>query len=195
MTVYYSADFHFFHDNVIRYCNRPFADVHEMNEELVARWNAVVGPEDEAWILGDVALRRDRLEPVSRMNGIKVLVAGNHDDCWDYHKRSSGAVRAYYDAGFAHVVTSGRITTTLGNPEGPQVMLSHLPYRGDSHEEQRYVAQRPVDGGLPLLCGHVHDAWRTSGRQINVGVDVWGYAPVSEYVLRKMIEKMPEAGQ
>ena len=61
---------------------RPFASVREMDEALVARWNAVVGPDDTVWHLGDVAVDRriGRIaDLVAALNGTKHLVAGNND--------------------------------------------------------------------------------------------------------------------
>lgn len=64
---------------------------------------------------------------------------------------------------------------------GPFAALAcHLPYQGDSHDDRRFVGQRPADAGLVLLHGHVHERWKVNGRQVNVGVDVWDYRPVSD---------------
>jgi len=43
MTTWFTADLHLGHRNIIEYCNRPFADVDEMNRALIANWNQVVG--------------------------------------------------------------------------------------------------------------------------------------------------------
>lgn len=82
MTIRYIADMHFDHADIIAYDNRPFNTVAEMNEALIANWNAVVGPEDVTWILGDFcAGGADRwMEILSRLNGRKCLITGNHDD-------------------------------------------------------------------------------------------------------------------
>ncbi len=57
MKCWFTADHHFGHANIIDFCQRPFADVDAMDEALVARWNEVVGDEDEVWYLGDFAYR------------------------------------------------------------------------------------------------------------------------------------------
>jgi calcineurin-like phosphoesterase family protein len=57
--------------------------------------------------------------------------------------------------------------------------MTHFPYEGDSQERDRYSQARPRDEGDWLLHGHVHEAWRQRGRQINVGIDAWGGRPVS----------------
>lgn len=59
--------------------------------------------------------------------------------------------------------------------------MSHLPYHnsGDHTPGNRYNEYRLPNEGLPLLCGHVHDAWKFQGNQFNVGVDVNDFKPVS----------------
>lgn len=63
---------------------------------------------------------------------------------------------------------------------GLTVVACHLPYRGDSHDQDRYVTHRPMDNGSWRLHGHVHGRWQLRDRMINVGVDVWDYKPVAE---------------
>ena len=52
-TVFFTADPHFGHTNIIRYENRPFASAEEMDQELIRRWNETVSPEDTVYLLGD----------------------------------------------------------------------------------------------------------------------------------------------
>lgn len=185
---WYTADLHFGHENIIRLCNRPFSDAAAMDAELTDAWNRCVRPGDTVWVLGDVALSTRRLSLVARLSGRKILVAGNHDTCWEGHKRWRGAVAAYFDAGFDEVVTTG-IVDEHRLSDGRAVRLAHLPHSGDftGEDHDRYAERRPADDGLPLLCGHVHQRWATFGRQINVGVDVWNYQPVSEELIMGLI--------
>ena len=53
MNRYFTADTHFGHGNIIKYCNRPFKNHLEMDDELIRRWNNVVSNEDEVYHLGD----------------------------------------------------------------------------------------------------------------------------------------------
>jgi calcineurin-like phosphoesterase family protein len=123
---WFTSDLHLGHANIIRYCDRPFAAIEEMDAFLVAAWNA-----------------------------------------------------EYLDAGFEQV-TPGPVALEVG---GRAVRAHHFPYRGDSQPDDRYVGHRPGDDGGRLLHGHVHERWRRSGRQINVGVDAWAGRPVSETAL------------
>lgn len=80
------SDTHFGHKGVTEFLNydgsklRPWDNVEEMDEALVSNWNKVVGPKDRVYHLGDVAMNNRCLDTVSRLNGIKILIMGNHDN-------------------------------------------------------------------------------------------------------------------
>jgi calcineurin-like phosphoesterase family protein len=188
MTVWFTADLHFGHANIIEYSRRPFRDVVAMDKALVTRWNETVAPDDTVWVLGDVALGQIELSlaHVARLAGRKRLLAGNHDRCWAGHgRRAEGWAEQYLQAGFDEI-HHGEVVLSL---EGTQVLACHFPYRGDSHDLDRYVAARPVDHGLWLLHGHVHERWRQRGRMLNVGVDAWDYRPVSAATLAEIVNQ------
>lgn len=75
------ADLHFGHNNIIKYCNRPFKDVDEMDNAIVNNWNSVVNDKDLVYVLGDVSFygKEKTKELISRLKGYKLLVIGNHD--------------------------------------------------------------------------------------------------------------------
>jgi len=79
--IYFYADPHFGHANIINLCNRPFSDVKEMNETLIKNYNALVKLDDEVYILGDVAWKdtTSAIRTLKRLNGKKYLITGNHD--------------------------------------------------------------------------------------------------------------------
>lgn len=188
MTVWYTADQHFGHRNIITYCERPWPTTEAMDSGLIKRWNASVEPSDTVWVLGDVALSPKAIWPVSHLNGRKILVAGNHDACWERHKGYRNKIDVYRRAGFDDVHPTGIVDNhRIG---GRDVRLAHLPYAGDHTENDRYADRRPGDDGRPLICGHVHTLWRTSGHQINVGVDVWDYTPVSAETLAELLDDL-----
>jgi calcineurin-like phosphoesterase family protein len=180
MQTWFTSDTHFGHANIITYCDRPFASVDAMRKELVARWNERVAPDDRVLVLGDFALGKieDTLRVLEELNGTKDLLVGNHDRPFD----PAPAARARWTtrsltAGFRSV-TNGTVGYSLAGRY--PVLLGHFPYAGDSLEQDRYAEQRPYDAGLPIVHGHVHTNWRLNGRQLNVGVDVNDYAPLSE---------------
>jgi calcineurin-like phosphoesterase family protein len=178
MATWFTADLHFGHHNIIKYCNRPFSDVRAMNDALIQGWNGIVAEDDIVWIIGDFALGKiaETLPLVAELHGHKILVAGNHDRCWSGHgQRAEGWTERYLDAGFDRIV-QGSTTIDIG---GEHVRLCHFPYRGDSHDQDRFQSYRPVDNGEWLLHGHVHERWAQDGRMINVGVDVTEFSPIS----------------
>lgn len=188
MTTWFTADQHFGHANIIDYCRRPFASVADMNEALIARWNARVTADDTVWVLGDVAMGRidESLACVSRLAGRKILVTGNHDRCWYGHgDRAFEWIERNLDAGFDEIA-QGSPSIEL---DSMSVVLSHFPYEGDSGDTDRYVEHRPPDDGRWLVHGHVHDKWILRGRMINVGVDVRGFAPVAEHEIVATIDE------
>ena len=175
MTVFFSADQHFGHARIIGYCGRPFNDVHHMDEELIARFNATVTPDDTTWHLGDFTMDASRVSRMlGRLNGTHHLVCGNHDKCHPRRKNNHDMwVQRYLQAGFASVQERH-----IMNIEGMgDVLLIHFP-RG-RHEGDKFAAFRPNDWEGPILCGHVHEKWLTNGLQLNIGVDQWEFRPVS----------------
>lgn len=79
--VYFTADLHFYHDNIISHTGRPFRSMEQMNNTLVQKWNAKISHQDEIYILGDVTMKGPELalEMLSRLRGKKHLIRGNHD--------------------------------------------------------------------------------------------------------------------
>jgi calcineurin-like phosphoesterase family protein len=84
--VFLTSDTHFGHAGVCRFTEadgvtkiRPWTDPDEMDEEMIKRWNDTVRPNDKVYHLGDVVINRKSLKTLSRLNGDKVLIRGNHD--------------------------------------------------------------------------------------------------------------------
>ena len=85
--VFLVSDTHFGHAGVCKFTHpddpevklRPWDDADEMDEEMIRRWNDTVRPNDKVYHLGDVVINRKALKTLSRLNGDKVLIRGNHD--------------------------------------------------------------------------------------------------------------------
>lgn len=79
------SDTHFGHQGVCNFLRddntklRPWDNSEAMDEDLVKNWNSVVGKTDRVYHLGDVVINRKALKTLSRLNGRKVLIKGNHD--------------------------------------------------------------------------------------------------------------------
>ena len=80
--IFYTGDLHFGHGNVIRYDNRPFKDVDEMDRMLIELWNGRVQKNDDIYIVGDFAHKSKRTEEwyLKQLKGRKHLIIGNHDE-------------------------------------------------------------------------------------------------------------------
>lgn len=190
---FFTSDTHFGHKRIIELCDRPFKDVDEMNEAIIQNWNEIVGEDDTVFHLGDVALGTiaDSLPLVGRLNGHKFLVIGNHDRLFQPERLSDKQRERWegeYDKVFEYSSPSLEIEIN-----GEAVMLSHFPYDGDSHGEDRHSGERLDDKGVPLIHGHTHQNKRISRSargtlQVHVGMDAWGYRPVSEDTIANIIK-------
>lgn len=102
--VFLVSDTHFGHTGVCRFTRddgvtklRPWDNADEMDEEMVRRWNDRVRPNDKVYHLGDVVINRKALKTLSRLNGDKVLIRGNHDIFRDTEYREYfRELRAYH---------------------------------------------------------------------------------------------------
>lgn len=157
MTIFFTSDLHLDHANIIKYCNRPFADVNEMNEAIIQNWNERVWPEDVVYLLGDFALTsRAKLEEFRRrLTGKIHIVRGNHDR----------GPKALSECGFECVSTE----MWLSEPSGVDLYLRHKPN----------MDWFPKFAQSYHLHGHVHNDYKRRGNRINVGVDVWDFRPVT----------------
>lgn len=131
---FFISDLHLGHAKVIEYDNRPYNSVEEMDEDLIKRWNSVVKKDDIVWFLGDLALTTNKeylQDKISRLNGHKRMVMGNHD------KRKA---RFYLDAGFDEV------------HKRPIVVLDYFIL---SHEPMDYMGEASP---FFYIYGHIHNA-------------------------------------
>lgn len=212
MKIWFTSDLHFGHRNIINFCNRPFHDafvedfdggplrlgetaVAEMNEVMVEQWNSQVAEADHVYVLGDLAMGHmaDSYEYVQRLKGIKHLVPGNHDRIWSGHDLAHRERFAWAYEGFA-IEPESMVLAHLyrDGKRHPNVKLCHFPYAPAGDYDGRFNAHHPVDKGLWLLHGHVHDTWRQRGRQINVGIDAWGGRLISVEEIGELIDAGPQ---
>ena len=152
--IYFIADTHFSEENIMRYENRPFADVTEMNDELLFRWNGVVSQDDEVYVLGDFGADGQEKCILRQLNGKKYLIKGNHDVKSNQY---------YRDAGFEEVYDHPIIIRDFW-------ILSHEPLY--------------MNRNMPYanLFGHVHDSpiiKTCSGYHYCVSVERINYTPIS----------------
>lgn len=83
--LFFTSDLHVGHRNILNFCKRPFLDLKDMSETLIANWNRVVGENDIVFDLGDMFWwdsRHDVKKFVEKLNGTIFKIPGNHDmDC------------------------------------------------------------------------------------------------------------------
>lgn len=79
--IYFTSDHHFGHKNIIKFSERPFKDVNEMDEILIQKWNEKINAENEVYHLGDFGLSSSgKLRKIlDRLNGKIYLINGNHE--------------------------------------------------------------------------------------------------------------------
>lgn len=179
--IFLTSDQHFFHGNIIKYCNRPWnsgkdsngniivtqKDIEEMNEEMIMRWNSVVPNDGIVYHLGDFALgdRNKIKEILPRLNGKINLIMGNHD---------TKSVDFYYECGFNRVY------------DHPILLKDFFIL---SHEPISFLNKNSCFGNI---YGHVHDSDVYKTCSVNsccVCVERHDYKPIS---LKYIIEKCKE---
>lgn len=96
---FFTSDHHFGHTNIIRFCNRPFRNVHEMNEVMIQKWNEKIGPNDEVYHLGDFGLCTDEeiIKISARLNGVIYLITGNHERAALNNRKRFRWIKDYYE--------------------------------------------------------------------------------------------------
>lgn len=186
--IFFYSDPHFQHHNVIKFCNRPYSNVEEMNEALIRNYNKTVGENDICIWVGDCFWRdkKEAAEIMSRLRGTKILIFGNHD-------HDKGGMISFYKMGFSAVMEEMWL-----NIAGHDVQIKHYPFRYPWWKHlyaklkgwrTKFRSVSPVDKGQFLIHGHVHSKEKFKGRQIHVGVDAWNYRPVPLGVIEKYIRE------
>ena len=158
--VWFISDTHFFHDNIIRYCGRPFSSVEEMNEVMIENWNKVVKQGDKVYHLGDVWMgpssHEQRAKLMARLNGSKRLIVGNHDDIPYMSK-----------GGWFKDVKMWRVWNDK------PLLFTHVPVHEDS------IHERIIQEGGINVHGHTHEKGSPKGPYKSVCVELTNYTPVN----------------
>ena len=158
---WFISDTHFNHTNIIKFCNRPFNDVFEMNEAIIQNWNGLVKPLDTVYHLGDVGF--GRLDDIiGRLHGEKILIVGSHDK----------KLRISSDQ---FIKVTPQLTI---NSHGRSITLNHYCMRvwPGSHYNTWH------------LFGHSHGRLAPIGKSWDVGVDANDFKPLSILDIIKIME-------
>lgn len=170
--IFFISDLHFGHGNIIKYENRPFKSIKEMDEQMILNWNNTVTPNDRVYILGDFCFgsKYDALSILDRLNGEKFIIRGNHDHVLsdkEVYNRFKW-VKDYY----------------VLKHNGLKIVLFHYPI-------QVFDCQHH---GAIHLYGHIHSDKENHHPMVcsiknayNVGADVNNFRPISlEEILIKL---------
>ena len=146
------ADPHYYHGNIIAYENRPFNTLEEMHKTMINNHNHMIKKEDKVFILGDFSFgnKEQTTEIVSKLNGHKILILGNHD--------KARSRKWWLDTGFNEVSKYPIIIKDF-------FILSHEPV---------YISK-----SMPYINihGHLHSNTLNNQQYINVGLDCTNFYP------------------
>jgi calcineurin-like phosphoesterase family protein len=183
MALWFTADTHFGHAAIIRLGKRPFGSVDEMDEALIANWNAVVRKSDEVWHLGDFNYRSalGTADYLSRLNGRVSIIWGNHDD--EYARKEFNLSENRRGLSFNHdrPLFAAVYDTYYLRYQGERIMLSHYAHR----------VWRGSHKGAWHLFGHSHGGIPNLHRSMDVGVDCHDYRPVAFDTIRAYMVEQP----
>jgi len=151
---FFSADWHAGHRNILKYCDRPFATVDEMNHALITNHNEVVGVDDYFIHVGDFTLASTAYaeDIIRQLNGQKIFLVGSHD---------------YWMTTKVKHVWEKQI-------ENEHLFASHYPHH--SWPRSHYNSWH--------IFGHHHGSLKLDGKRYDVGVDNNNYYPVSFNTLK-----------
>lgn len=164
--IYYTADLHFGHKNVIKYDGRPFADVEEMDQVLINNWNARVHNEDDVYLIGDLCYCSKKPPEwyLRQLKGRKHLIVGNHDQVTIAHE---DARNQFESIDWLRKIEDG----------DKKIILCHYPIA----EWEGYYK------GFWHIYGHIHNKMDsdtgkyilTREHSLNAGCMLNGYMPVT----------------
>lgn len=158
---FYVSDYHFGHENVIKFDNRPFKNLDKMNNFLIENWNKTINENDKVFILGDFSFYKEEktLEILKSLKGKKFLIKGNHDKI---SPKISKALEGRFD--YLETIDCGE-----------KIVLSHYPmpfwngqFRNSIHLYGHVHATEQHDLFLKFLA-QTRDAHKLPFRAFNVG--------------------------
>lgn len=170
--MFFTADTHFGHTNIIKYCNRPFQDTREMDRFMIQEWNRVVGKRDVVYHLGDFSRRDPQLAEwtLKQLNGRKFLCIGDHD------KHMRKLTEYFEDVRESFLVNVGKRQF---------IFLNH--YLHKVWPKSHY--------GTWHLFGHSHGGMNRyaeqEGKLLDVGVDSHGFRPWSLGEVARVMDTRP----
>ena len=161
--IWFTSDLHFSHANILKYCHRPWPDVHSMNDGMIDNWNARVAKGDIVYCLGDFFLTRtvdEARQLRKRLNGSIRLLRGNHDQIAEQMRNEFEFMKDYVETSF-----------DLPSGKKQHIVMFHYPI----------LSWRGMRNGTIHLHGHAHGATPIipGALRKDVGFDCNNYLPLS----------------
>ena len=166
--IFFTADTHFDHANIIKWANRPFDSLEQMNNILLDNWNKTVKPHDIVYFLGDMAFGTQHWIP--RLNGNIIFIMGNHDS----------KSKKYYN--YPNLIRTEHLINKKIHSQ--RITMCHYPLA--SWDKWR--------GGAWCLHGHSHGRYKKADQLIlDVGVDCHKFFPLHFEQVEAIMEKKKES--
>lgn len=171
--IYFTSDLHFGHENIIRFCDRPFKNAEEMDKVLIENWNNTVHKNDTVYVLGDFTMIKDPKivdEYISKLNGKIFFLHGNHDG-WIKNYDFSKNDKVSFVGEYSEVSFNQRRIILFHYPidEWNHYFRGSYHFHGHQHNHEEYNLEN-IKKGL---------------KRYDVGVDANDFKPVS---INKIIE-------
>lgn len=168
--IYFSADLHLGHTNIIKYCNRPFVDVREMDKTILGNFKTELAPGDTLYLLGDLSFDgRVAANFFDMLSGVNIIfIKGNHDSrkLQNITRERNIPLYTLYD-------------TKIDNQP---ITMCHYSMR--VWNKSHFNAWQ--------LYGHSHGTLSPQGKQYDVGVDNNDFKPVSWLKIKFIMTNSPD---
>lgn len=161
MKTFFTADLHFKHANIIKYCNRPFDNIKSMDTYLIRNWNSRVSEDDLIYIIGDFGFNGAG-DYIHKLNGDKIFIRGNHD--------RTNMIKTHIES--LQIKMGGKYINLVHNPDNRNVEYE-LNFTGHVHNQWKIKQMGRyynINGSSRLIKSTIC---------INVGVDVWNFQPIT----------------
>jgi len=199
--VFFISDFHLFHKNVLRFDNRPFNDVHEMQDTIENNWNSVVGENDIVIYLGDLSFAKSEEKPLvdeflNKLNGTIHFIIGNHDKFEEIKRMTRfQSVSDYLEVRITHLENNKKTETLFTCMHYPiynwnKAHHGSIHIHGHTHmnlqtNNQKWVSRMQAfsqfipDEKLAEFRTLVEEKDYYDKRVIDAGCMGWDYKPIS----------------
>ena len=172
--IFFTADLHLGHTNVIKYCSRPFRTAEEMNAKLIENWNGTVSDQDDIYVVGDFAFMgtKQTEEVLKHLKGRKYLLRGNHD------KSLNETMALKY---FKWIKDYYLLKVPEKDNQVQKIVLFH--YALSTQDSAHY--------GTWNLYGHSHGNLKNDPESLSldVGVDCHNYRPIAYEKIKKIMSQ------